>query len=168
MPSVVTASEFPPKADLHSQIYKPLPETAKLVEWDKVDARTIANETLGQLSIALDAADSKILERLFRTPACHWKDTLALTAHLRTLNGSSVVASALKELHQERGIHDIGLDFASTMGLDDKVVRHQKTIIIHSETLISSARNGSRSSSPSKLSLRPHCAKDSFNQCQKL
>ena len=117
----------------HSQIYKPLPKTAKLVEWDKVDASVISNKILGQLSVALDAIDSKTLSGLFRTAACHWRDTLALTAHLRTFNGHDVVASALKGLHQERGIHEMGLDFASITELDDKVVSHQKNITAYND-----------------------------------
>jgi hypothetical protein len=131
--SAVTNMGFSPKAHLQSQIYKPLPETAKLAEWDKVDASIIANRILYQLSIALDASDSKTLAGLLRTTACHWRDTLALTAHLRTFNGHNVVASALKLLHQERGIHEIGLDFATTTELDDKVVRDQNTFTIHSD-----------------------------------
>jgi hypothetical protein len=133
MPSDVTGIEFPPKAHLHSQIYKPLPETGRLVEWDKVDASIIANKLLHQLVVALDAPGFETLAGLFRTTACHWRDTLALTAHLRTFNSHNVVASALKGLHDYRGIHEVELNFASTTELDDKIVRHQNTITIQSE-----------------------------------
>ncbi|CAN9225814.1 unnamed protein product [Alternaria alternata] len=121
MPSDVTGIEFPPKAHLHSQIYKPLPETGRLVEWDKVDASIIANKLLHQLVVALDAPGFETLAGLFRTTACHWRDTLALTAHLRTFNSHNVVASALKGLHDYRGIHEVELNFASTTELDDKI-----------------------------------------------
>ena len=50
---------------------------------------------LGQLDIALREADETRLAALFH-PDCHWRDVLALTWRIQTVNGRDTICAALK------------------------------------------------------------------------
>ena len=58
------------------------------------DLNAIAVEWLGALSDALSNGDQTKLEFLFQQDS-HWRDVLAFTWHLTTVNGASKVAAAL-------------------------------------------------------------------------
>ncbi|KAF5022537.1 hypothetical protein F66182_5439 [Fusarium sp. NRRL 66182] len=118
MPGIIQQPEFPPRTDF-SKVYRPLPDTASLVDWDKVNAESVAQDVLLQLSTALDSNDLRAIERLLRADGCHWKDSLALTAHLRTFNDRHAVAPALWELNQKRGIHEMTIQSAMPVGLEE-------------------------------------------------
>ncbi|RYP51130.1 hypothetical protein DL768_003477 [Monosporascus sp. mg162] len=122
MSSTMKPTQFPSKVNFQTKVYRPLPHTVGLMDWEKVDAEAAAHEVLGQLSVALDGADPLAVASLFRAAGCHWRDTLALTAHLRTFNGHGAVTSTLGELHQKRGIHEISFKSAMVLGIEDKVV----------------------------------------------
>ncbi|KAK1948931.1 FAD/NAD(P)-binding domain-containing protein [Colletotrichum sublineola] len=97
--------DYPPKVDIKTQIYEPLPTTATaLSSWDDLDVNEIARSVVADLSAALQKRSHHDVESLFATPSAHWRDTLALTAHLRTFKGRQSIASALLELHEQRNV----------------------------------------------------------------
>ncbi|OBR06352.1 Flavin-containing monooxygenase [Colletotrichum higginsianum IMI 349063] len=96
--------EYPPKVDIKTQIYEPLPKTAKaLSSWETLDASEIGINLLAGLSTALQHGNRLDVETFFAIPSAHWRDTLALTAHLRTFSGRERISSALLELCIQRG-----------------------------------------------------------------
>ena len=56
---------------------------------------TIADDWLAQFERALAEPDDVLLETLFH-PDSHWRDVLALTWHIRTVNGSDAILRELK------------------------------------------------------------------------
>src|SRR5205807_4764866 len=56
---------------------------------------TIANHWLATLEKALAGGDDVLLKTLFH-PESHWRDVLALTWHIRTVNGLEAVVGELK------------------------------------------------------------------------
>ena len=56
---------------------------------------TIADDWLAQFERGLAEADNVLLETLFH-PDSHWRDVLALTWHIRTVNGSDAILKELK------------------------------------------------------------------------
>lgn len=96
--------EYPPKVDIKTQIYEPLPKTAKaLSSWETLDASEIGRNLVAGLSTALRHGNRLDVETFFAIPSAHWRDTLALTAHLRTFSGRERISSTLLELCIQRG-----------------------------------------------------------------
>jgi len=56
---------------------------------------TIADHWLAQFEKALSGCDDVLLKNLFH-PDSHWRDVLALTWHIRTINGSDAILRELK------------------------------------------------------------------------
>src|SRR5437588_12892814 len=56
---------------------------------------TIANDWLATFEKALAGGDDVLLKTLFH-PESHWRDVLALTWHIRTVNGLQAVLAELK------------------------------------------------------------------------
>ncbi|KAK2033570.1 FAD/NAD(P)-binding domain-containing protein [Colletotrichum zoysiae] len=103
--------DYPPKVDIKTQIYEQPPATvAALSNWDDLDANEVSRSVVAELSAALQQRRHRDVETLFATPSAHWKDTLALTAHLRTFKGRKAIASALLELHDQRNIGALHCD----------------------------------------------------------
>ncbi|KAJ0335740.1 hypothetical protein COL922a_008812 [Colletotrichum nupharicola] len=95
--------ECPPKVDIRGQIYDVLPNTSS-TDWANVDASKVGLSVVSELSEGLQRRHQPSVAKLFTGNAtgAHWKDTLALTAHLRTFNGGKTVAAALLELSHMR------------------------------------------------------------------
>ncbi|KAF9878859.1 flavin-containing monooxygenase [Colletotrichum karsti] len=118
--------EYPPKVDIPTQIYEPLPDTSSLCNWDNVDATQVGSEVVSDLSEGLTKGSHQSVARLFADNAAeggfsHWKDTLALTAHLRSFKGSKAIASALVELSQLRGIGGLEFQFAQVIKANESL-----------------------------------------------
>ncbi|KAK1975732.1 hypothetical protein LZ30DRAFT_604969 [Colletotrichum cereale] len=97
--------DYPPKVDIKTQIYAELPVTATaLSSWDDLDANEVSRSVVAELSAAIQQGRHRDVESLFAAPSAYWKDTMALTAHLRTFKGRQSIASALLELHSERKV----------------------------------------------------------------
>lgn len=98
--------DFPPRFDARRDIYKPLPSTGHLVDWETVDATDVSSQLLDQLAATLsqEGSNNKALESLFRRDGSFWRDTLALTAHIRTFSGPVTIATMLRRLGDARGI----------------------------------------------------------------
>ncbi|OLN87313.1 putative indole-3-pyruvate monooxygenase YUCCA9 [Colletotrichum chlorophyti] len=97
--------DFPPKVDIQTQIYDALPQTAALCDWDSLDATQTAGDVVAQFAEAVQHGQYQALENMFADTSSYWKDTLSLTAHIRTFKGSATIAAALIELQGERKAH---------------------------------------------------------------
>jgi hypothetical protein len=106
MPSTMGFPDVPPQVDPRRDIYKPLPATAHLIDWKTVDASAISTQVLHDLSEAVGRNKFVVaaLEGLFRKENAFWRDTLSLTAHIRTFSGSSIIAKMLQQLGDARGV----------------------------------------------------------------
>lgn len=101
--------EYLPQVDLREMFEKqPLPiiapgtvDSASMVG-DEATEKALA--VVDALNAALVAEDAKSLESLFFPGVVYWKDTLALTYHLRTFSGAAVVAASILETRKLRGI----------------------------------------------------------------
>ncbi len=69
------------------------PEPRLLAETESL--ATIANRWLATFEKALAGRDDALLKALFH-PDSHWRDVLALTWHIRTVNGLEAVLKELK------------------------------------------------------------------------
>ncbi|GKT56690.1 flavin-containing monooxygenase [Colletotrichum tofieldiae] len=97
--------DYPPKVDIKTQIYDTLPVTATaLSNWEDFDPNETSRSVVAGLSAALQQRHHPDVESFFAVPSAHWKDTLALTAHLRTFKGGNRIATALLELHNQRKV----------------------------------------------------------------
>ena len=68
------------------------------------EATKAALAVVDALNAGLVSGDAKLLEDLFFPGLVYWKDALALTYHLRTFMGAGVIAAALLETRELRGI----------------------------------------------------------------
>ncbi|KAF5018331.1 hypothetical protein F66182_9692 [Fusarium sp. NRRL 66182] len=103
------AAEYPPLADLRKMMAEqPLPVVAP----GTVDQASMAGEeptqqaraALERFSAALVRDDAQALVDCFFREQAYWKDSLALTYHLRTLTTPGVIAASLLETKKLRGI----------------------------------------------------------------
>lgn len=101
--------EYPPQADLRKMMdQNPLPVIAP----GTIDSDALAGDeptkqalsVLDKLNNALAADDPRALESLFFTSQAFWKDTLALTYHLRTFNKPATITANLLETKRMRGL----------------------------------------------------------------
>ncbi|KAM0272571.1 hypothetical protein ACHAQH_008657 [Verticillium albo-atrum] len=101
--------EYPPRVDLRRDVYQKLPKTSALINWDALDPLAIALPVIENLASALCDPDAQRhnAANLFRAQQCYWRDTLALTAHLRTFSGSIAIVTTLIELSQARRIESL-------------------------------------------------------------
>lgn len=63
-----------------------------------------AKTVLDQFNAAVASNDVQALKDCFYPDQAYWKDSLALTYHLRTFNGPDVIASSFLETEGLRGI----------------------------------------------------------------
>ncbi|UPK90971.1 hypothetical protein LCI18_001906 [Fusarium solani-melongenae] len=108
--SISSGEEYPPVADLRTIIAeRPIPvlplDILGLISLKEDETRRQALNSLDGLNAALAANDSDALGRCFFSEQAYWKDTLALTYHLRTFFGPRVIATNLLETHRLRGIN---------------------------------------------------------------
>ncbi|KAF4629510.1 hypothetical protein G7Y89_g8635 [Cudoniella acicularis] len=102
-------TDFPPKFDLLTEIYQPLPKLTAIVDWDALDASTTAEQVVKGFSTALESADKNAFADIFLAHQSYWRDTLAITSHLRTFKDCDVIAPVLTELNRERRINGIAI-----------------------------------------------------------
>ncbi|KAJ0305368.1 hypothetical protein Brms1b_010824 [Colletotrichum noveboracense] len=117
--------ECPPKVDIRGQIYDVLPNTSS-TDWANVDASKVGLSVVSELSEGLQRRHQPSVAKLFTGNAtgAHWKDTLALTAHLRTFNGGKTVAAALLELSHMRRMTAVEFGAAQVVKANEELVRH--------------------------------------------
>lgn len=97
--TVTPQKEYPPAASLAADIYRPFPRLPANVPAE-VDPAALVTAALQSLARAGDAEQAET--RFLRSQA-YWRDLLALTWHLRTLNDAPAIAPALVELRRRRG-----------------------------------------------------------------
>ncbi|CZR63123.1 related to flavoprotein involved in K+ transport [Phialocephala subalpina] len=107
--AIMELPDFPPKADLLTEIYQPLPKLTATVDWDALDASTTAEQVVRGFSTALEGADKNALADHFLADQSYWRDTLAITSHLRTFKGRDVIELVLTEQNRQRRIHGIAI-----------------------------------------------------------
>ncbi|KAK1655074.1 hypothetical protein BDP81DRAFT_308322 [Colletotrichum phormii] len=93
---------------------KPLPIiTEGTIDHGSMDGDTptkIASGLIERFTSALKASDVTALEDCFFAEQAYWKDQLALTYHLRTIQQAGIIASSLIETNNLRGSEEIRLD----------------------------------------------------------
>lgn len=105
--AITELADFPPKVDLLTKVYQPLPKLIADVDWDAVDASAKAEQVLRSFSKTLDRADANALGDIFLARQSYWRDTLAITSHLRTFKDCNIIATVLTEVNSQRGINGI-------------------------------------------------------------
>ncbi|KAI8723125.1 hypothetical protein NCS52_00167600 [Fusarium sp. LHS14.1] len=102
--------EYPPAADLGTiTAERPIPvllqDMVDLISLTNHETRKQALGILDDLNAALAENDLDALQQCFFSKQAYWKDTLALTYHLRTFFGPRVIAANLLETRRLRGIN---------------------------------------------------------------
>lgn len=100
--------EYPPKADLRRDLYRPLPKippgTVDPAEMAGDVPLAQAQAVVDALNAALSSNDADELADCFYPDQAFWRDIVALTSHLRTLIQSTAIADALLHLNSLRVI----------------------------------------------------------------
>jgi len=100
--------EIPCRAkDLPSEIYCRLPDTFDRVFWHAVDAKAVAADVVNSFTSTLSHDDGDGLAKVFCEPdisGTYWRDSLALTSHLRTFSDRGRIVAALLQLCKRRGV----------------------------------------------------------------
>ncbi|KAH9203185.1 hypothetical protein DL95DRAFT_350116 [Leptodontidium sp. 2 PMI_412] len=99
--------EFPHKVDLVEDLYRPFPIISRLPTDASDKASDLIENILVKLGCAMEKCDVSELSSLFFTDQAYWRDTLALTYHLRTFKNRDAIASALLELGPKREVCSI-------------------------------------------------------------
>ncbi|TDZ67839.1 hypothetical protein CTRI78_v002615 [Colletotrichum trifolii] len=120
----MTFPECPPRADVKEQVYAPLPKGFPHCDWTNVQASMVGLNAVREVSEALQKRSHQGLARLFSgdvigETTSYWRDTLALTAHLRTFKGNRTIASALLELHELRQVSTLQFAHAQVLAASD-------------------------------------------------
>ncbi|KAK7733905.1 hypothetical protein SLS53_008055 [Cytospora paraplurivora] len=100
--------EYPPRADLRKDVYRPLPKIAP----GTIDPAALtgdvpttqAQAVLDALNAALASNDTEKVAECFYPEQAFWRDIVALTSHLRSFSRPNVVAAALLQTTSLRGI----------------------------------------------------------------
>ncbi|PVH93133.1 FAD/NAD(P)-binding domain-containing protein [Periconia macrospinosa] len=99
-------TEYPPKADLRN-VSKPLPKvppgTVNPASMDSSVIMACAKSAVDTFNTALSSNDIEKLSGCFYEQT-YWRDIVALTSHLRTIYSPRIVASALLETINLRGL----------------------------------------------------------------
>lgn len=90
-------NEYPARADLRTQIYRPLPSVSLPEGTPTPDPTAICTEVLSSLCDALSAEDVNKVKECFYDEQSYWRDQLALTFHYRTFKDRDVIAKTLVE-----------------------------------------------------------------------
>jgi hypothetical protein len=101
-----TLKNFPRKADIPRDIYRPMPINTKGFPVRDETDNECATRILGDFSSSLEGRDAAILKRHFFEQA-YWRDCVAMTYHLRTFKDATGIASELVELNSKRKIRDM-------------------------------------------------------------
>ncbi|KAK4663557.1 hypothetical protein QC763_609460 [Podospora pseudopauciseta] len=107
---------YPPAADLRQKLAEhPLP-TVAVTALDPAsltpeETAKIANNVLTAFNKAISTRDITALSNCLFAEQALWKDSLALTYHLRTFSAPAVIAAHLLETTKLRGAHGFGLEF---------------------------------------------------------
>lgn len=88
-------NEYPARADLRSQIYRPLPAVSLPVDQPNPESMSICTEVLESLFKGLSAGDAAAVKESFYPDQSYWRDQLALTYHFRTFTDRDVITQAL-------------------------------------------------------------------------
>ncbi|CRK23763.1 hypothetical protein BN1708_013796 [Verticillium longisporum] len=99
-------ADHPPRFDLRRDIYQKLPKTDNIIDWKTINPLEAALPVIESLSSFVCGVDIKQLDivDLFWARQCYWRDTLALTAHLRTFSGPKEITATLSYLSRAREI----------------------------------------------------------------
>jgi hypothetical protein len=119
-------SDFPPRADLLTEIYHPLPKLTVYVDWEALDSHVTAEQAVKTFATALETTNTNSLTETFLTYQSFWRDTVALTSHLRTFKNRQVIVAVLTELNNRRRINEI------------TPIPGTAQVVVVSETLVSS------------------------------
>ncbi|KAL0941338.1 flavin-containing monooxygenase [Colletotrichum truncatum] len=116
--------DYPPTADIKAQIYETLPDGFPHCNWESVDATEVASKVVSVLSEELLNRNLLSVATLFADNASegrssYWKDTLSLTAHMRTFKGNKAIAAALTELCQLREVGPLQFGAAQVVKASD-------------------------------------------------
>ena len=107
-PLPLPTTEYPPKADLRNDVSKPLPTiNAGTVDPASMtgDATTACvKAVLATFNAAIASNDVEKLASCFYSEQAYWRDTVALTSHLRTFETPRVVAAALLKMIRLQGL----------------------------------------------------------------
>ncbi|KAH8646369.1 hypothetical protein BGZ60DRAFT_465011 [Tricladium varicosporioides] len=107
--AAVAQPDFPPRANLLKDIYQPLPKVSVTIDLDTFDTASAAERVVRDFAAALEKGDKNDIADLFVTDQSYWRDTIAITAHLRTFKSSHVITSVLTELNERRHINQIAI-----------------------------------------------------------
>lgn len=95
--------EYPPAVSLAKDVYRPFPALpANLPASSDLDAPALITKALQSLTDALTSEDINQIKSCFHPTQAYWRDLLALTWHLRTINDAPAIAPALLHLTQQR------------------------------------------------------------------
>jgi hypothetical protein len=100
--------EYPRKADLRNDIYRPLPKIERgiidpaLITGD--EPTVLARTALDAFNEALASNDADKLADCFYAEQAFWRDIVALTSHLRTIALARLIAPVFLDLVALRGI----------------------------------------------------------------
>lgn len=101
-------AEYPARVDLRDiQAKYPLPQPGAVDRASMISGRPneVARATLAALNSGLAARDVTAVGKCFFPGQAFWRDTLALTSHIRTFAGeTSVVARSLLETTKLKGL----------------------------------------------------------------
>jgi hypothetical protein len=104
--STSSYAEYPPKADLRN-VSKPLPKippgTVNPASIDSSAVMARARSFIDAFNIALSSDNIEKLSEFFYEQA-YWRDIVALTSHLRTIESPRVIATALLHTINLRGL----------------------------------------------------------------
>jgi hypothetical protein len=124
--AVKKLTDFPARADLLTEIYHPLPKLTVDIDWEALNSYVETQQAVKSFATALENTDTKALVDIFLTCQSFWRDTVALTSHLRTFKDRQVIVSALIELNNRRRINKI------------TPIPGTARVVVMSETLVSS------------------------------
>lgn len=107
-------TEFPPRGNLRKMMEEqPLPGlTPGLIDPNSMsgdEPTRQAQAILDQFNAAVASNDANALQECFYPDQAYWKDSLALTYHLRTFKSPDVISASFIETKVQRGI-PVGLE----------------------------------------------------------
>lgn len=90
-------NDCPARADLRTEIYRPLPVVSLPVDASSPDPSDICAEVLQALFEGLSEGNVNKVKNCFYDEQCYWRDQLALTYHFRTFKDKECISKALVE-----------------------------------------------------------------------
>ncbi|KAH8895412.1 FAD/NAD(P)-binding domain-containing protein [Thozetella sp. PMI_491] len=99
--------DYPPKASLLEDLYKPLPQLNFEVDYQQMDLDEVGKAVVQELFSALQNGDQQRCESLFYQGQCYYRDSLALTYHKRGFEGAGSISRTLLKLSKARVVGDL-------------------------------------------------------------